>query len=298
MRRAPKTGKDIADIAFAGERLLEPVGGRVVGHLEIERSGIGDLEAFCVDQPEIDKGAVVFLAHEVEHLAQEVGVGQPFERVFAGDDPDIAEAVLDERVDDEAVAFDHHRELVLDLVTVDLLELLEVDGAGDDEGREDDQRQSDRPPIGPDPRGVCGGRWCRMLSWQFGPLRSTAGWKQSSCQAGECVQPATCLRNSSIQWSLRGSRMMAQRRELSDILYSGVRILYNRRHRRPCLRILASRVGRETPSSRAAWDRLPSVWRSASAMVWRATRSVTVSRRFVLLFSQGPPEALGEDLVR
>ena len=78
-----------------------------------------------VHAAEIDEGAVILLAHQVEHLTEKGGVAQPFDGVFARDHADVAETVLDERIDDEAVAFDHHRELVRDLAPVGLRRLHE-----------------------------------------------------------------------------------------------------------------------------------------------------------------------------
>ncbi len=67
-----QTGKHVADVTLVGIGEFEPRGGRIVGLLEVKRPRVRDLNAVFVDQAEIDKGAVVFLPHQVEHLTKEV----------------------------------------------------------------------------------------------------------------------------------------------------------------------------------------------------------------------------------
>ena len=70
-------------------------GGRVVGQLEVERSGICDLDAVGIDQPEIDECTVVLLPHEVEGTAHELGVPEPIDGVLAGDHADVAQPIVE-----------------------------------------------------------------------------------------------------------------------------------------------------------------------------------------------------------
>ncbi len=89
VRRPAQSGKDIADDALVFQNVLKPVGLRIVGHLQIEWSRIGDLDAFRIHQSEIHEGAVVLFAQDVEHLAEELGITEALDGMLTGDDPGV-----------------------------------------------------------------------------------------------------------------------------------------------------------------------------------------------------------------
>ncbi len=141
MRGAAKPGEHVADIVFALSCRLEPLRGRVVGHGEVEGAGIGDLHALAVHQSEVDEGAVVLLAQDVEKLAQKVRVFELGARVFAGDDANIRQPIFDEGVDGLGVALHDRAEVIVDLEVVGGAELVQVDGPGDHHRRHRDDGQ-------------------------------------------------------------------------------------------------------------------------------------------------------------
>ncbi len=159
VRAAAQAGEDIRDVVLSEPRLLEPLGGRVVGHRQVEGSGVRDLHAVPGHQAEVDEGAVVLLAEHVEELTEQDRVLELRALVLTGDDPDVGEPVLDEGVDGFGVALHELADVVADLVLVSGPELLQIDGAGDHHRRHGDHRQGSHhrrqsEPTGQRDRGV------------------------------------------------------------------------------------------------------------------------------------------------
>ena len=64
--RSAKTGENVTNEVLADHGLLKPGGCGVFSHVQIERSGVGHLNAVRAHEAQIDERAVILLAHEVE----------------------------------------------------------------------------------------------------------------------------------------------------------------------------------------------------------------------------------------